>query len=304
MAQYFSILLVVITLGSGLIWLADRVFWAPRRRRALDSALAAAGGELDQDTRNRILAESGLVEQARGIFPVIAVVLVLRSFLYEPFQIPTGSMMPTLLVGDFILVEKYAYGIKDPVWRKQLVETGSPERGDIAVFKYPEDPSQDYIKRVIGLPGDRVIYRDKQLYIKPACAAEPCPELMSVPLTPSQEAQYYHGPFPLDRYVEQLGEVEHDILVNPAYPDRTGDFYRQRGTRRDEWLVPEDHYFMVGDNRDNSRDSRFWGFVPKENLVGKAVFIWMSFERDRDPEHWLPNWVPTGVRLDRLGRIE
>ena len=160
MANYFSIFLVVLTISSGLIWLLDSLLFAPKRRERM--ALAGNG----QAGESNLVADEKLpwlVDTAQQIFPVIAFVMVLRSFLYEPFQIPSGSMMPTLLVGDFILVEKFSYGLKDPVFRKKFVETGEPERGDIVVFKYPVNPTQDYIKRVVGLPGDTVIYRNKQV---------------------------------------------------------------------------------------------------------------------------------------------
>ncbi|MCX9458422.1 signal peptidase I, partial [Vibrio cholerae] len=143
--------------------------WAPKRKAKVEDVRAKAGGNIDEATLNSVAPQPGWVETCVSVFPVIAVVLVVRSFIYEPFQIPSGSMMPTLLVGDFILVEKFAYGIKDPIFQKTLIKTGEPKRGDIAVFKYPEDPSLDYIKRVVGLPGDTVVYKDKQLYIKPAC---------------------------------------------------------------------------------------------------------------------------------------
>ena len=151
MAQYFSLILVIVTLVSGIIWAIDAFAFAPKRKAAL--AEAEKTKSLTEEAKEKILQEPSIVETAHSIFPVIAFVLVLRSFIYEPFQIPSGSMMPTLLVGDFILVEKYAYGLKDPVWRKQLVDTGKPKRGDVVVFKYPVDPTVDYIKRVIGLPG-------------------------------------------------------------------------------------------------------------------------------------------------------
>lgn len=305
MAQYFSILLVLITLGTGLVWLLDKLLWAPKRRAALARAEQAAGGELDQDSREKMLAHPSWVESCRGAFPVIAAVLVLRSFLFEPFQIPSGSMMPTLLVGDFILVEKFAYGIKDPVFAKTIIPTGKPKRGDIIVFKYPEDPKVDYIKRVVGLPGDKIIYRNKHLYIQPACAegVKECPGLSEVTSVDKGKGEFYLGNFPLDRRTETLGTVQHDILLNYAFPDRVGEYFEQPGTRPDEWIVPQGEYFAMGDNRDNSRDSRFWGFVPEQNLVGKAVFIWMSFDMDRSPDSWLPSWVPTGVRFGRLGPI-
>lgn len=177
MAAYFSIILVLVTLISGLIWLIDVLVFAPKRRESLALAKASQAN-LTEEAEYNIIREPTVVETAHSIFPVIAFVLILRSFIYEPFQIPSGSMMPTLLVGDFILVEKFSYGLKDPVWRTKLIETGEPKRGDVIVFKYPENPQIDYIKRVVGLPGDRIIYRNKQLMIQKACGAEQthCPE--------------------------------------------------------------------------------------------------------------------------------
>jgi len=228
----------------------------------------------------------------------------LRSFLYEPFQIPSGSMMPTLLVGDFILVEKFAYGVKDPVFRSKLIETGVPERGDVVVFKYPEEPSIDYIKRVIGLPGDTVVYQNKQVYIKPKCeTGNNCPKLKAVPLSFQERGEFVQDMAQLMRYTEDLGTVEHDILRHPVREISPVNFYTQPGTRANEWIVPDGQYFVLGDNRDNSRDSRFWGFVPDANLVGKAVAIWISFEFERSPSDFLPTWVPTGVRFERAGGI-
>ena len=213
--------------------------------------------------------------------------------------------MPTLLVGDFILVEKFSYGLKDPVWRSQLVETGKPERGDVAVFKYPENPRIDYIKRVVGLPGDRIVYRNKQVYIQPACAEgeKTCPELKQVARIGVNQGEFSQNGVPLSRYTEKLGEVSHDILINPQRPDAIGYYYREGKLPVGEFIVPEGHYFMMGDNRDNSTDSRFWGFVPEENLVGKAVAIWISFEFDRTKADLLPTWIPTGVRFNRVGGI-
>ncbi|MGL4455421.1 MAG: signal peptidase I, partial [Plesiomonas sp.] len=237
------------------------------------------------------------VETSVSIFPVIAVVLVVRSFIYEPFQIPSGSMMPTLLVGDFILVEKFAYGIKDPIFQKTLIKTGEPKRGDIAVFKYPEDPSLDYIKRVVGLPGDTIVYQDKQLFIKPACpTGKECQPLTKLEYSNVHPSPFYQGNAQLIEATEQLGTVGHNILINPYMPEATAYYYTQTGKPVGEWVVPEGEYFVMGDNRDNSKDSRFWGFVPNANLVGKAVAIWMSF--DKEPGEW-----PTGVRLNRIGAI-
>ncbi|QSX30823.1 signal peptidase I [Shewanella cyperi] len=304
MAAYFSQILVLVTLVSGLIWFFDARFQAPKRREAL--ALAkASNANLSDEAAEALVREPYMVETAHSIFPVIAFVLVLRSFLYEPFQIPSGSMMPTLLVGDFILVEKFSYGIKDPVWRKQLINTGDPKRGDIVVFKYPENPAIDYIKRVVGLPGDRIFYQDKQLYIQRACQeGEACGSVpQKVERVSVNSGEFSHDGVPLLKFREQLGDVTHDILINPRRPDMRGMFFHKDGLPTGEFLVPEGHYFMMGDNRDNSTDSRFWGFVPEENLVGKAVAIWISFEFERGPGDVLPSWIPTGVRFNRVGGV-
>lgn len=304
MAAYFSLILVLVTLCSGLIWMADAMLLAPKRREKLAMA-QAVDADLSEEIAEKITREPALVETSRSIFPVIAFVLILRSFIYEPFQIPSGSMMPTLLVGDFILVEKFTYGLKDPVWRSQLVENGKPERGDVTVFKYPVDPRIDYIKRVVGLPGDRIVYRNKQLFIQPACAegAETCPELKQVPRVSVNQGEFTHNGTPLLRFTEKLGDVSHDILIDPSRPDPVNYYFREGHLPVGEFIVPEGQYFMMGDNRDNSTDSRFWGFVPEENLVGKAVAIWISFEFDRVKADFLPTWIPTGVRFERVGGI-
>ena len=230
--------------------------------------------------------------------------MVLRSFLYEPFQIPSGSMMPTLLVGDFILVEKFTYGLKDPVMRNKFVDIGEPNRGDVVVFKFPPEPHLDYIKRVVGLPGDTIIYRNKQLQVKLACdIIENCSGFQSIDLKLESTGDAYQQFAPLEKYTEKLGDVSHQIYRTQGRAS-TSRYYSQPGTQADEWIVPEGHYFVMGDNRDNSEDGRFWGFVPEENLVGKAVAIWISFEFDRVPSSWVPGWIPTDVRFKRVGGIK
>lgn len=306
MAVYFSIFLVIVTVITGIVWLADKFYLAPQRQAKFTDAQAQCETPLSDEIAAKIQEPSAIVDTSVQIFPVIAFVLVLRSFIYEPFQIPSGSMMPTLLDGDFILVNKFNYGLRDPVVRNKFVEVGLPERGDVVVFKYPEDPRIDYIKRVVGLPGDRVIYKNKMIYIKAACKEtdEKCPEFEPIAKTFKNKTDYSDGQDALSRYTSVMGEKTHDLLINEQVLPRTQHYFKQAGTQRDEFLVPEGKYFVMGDNRDNSLDGRFWGFVPEENLVGEAVAIWMSFDFERTPDSLLPTWIPTGVRLSRIGGIE
>jgi len=250
----FALILFILLLVSGGIWLVDAFILRPRR---------APGGK-----------DPWWVEYGSSFFPVILVVFVLRSFVAEPFKIPSGSMIPTLLVGDFILVNKYAYGIRLPVIDKKIINVGEPQRGDVMVFRYPEDPSLDYIKRVVGVPGDTVAYQDKKLTIN------------GQPVEMSRADDYLHPErlFYSQQFVEKLGPVEHRILNDsdaPAFitsasqfPMRENCLYNNSGVI---CKVPPGQYFMMGDNRDNSRDSRYWGFVPEQNIVGKAFFIWFNF---------------------------
>lgn len=319
MANKFALILAIATLVTGIIWCFDKFKWAPARRAKREAAAAAA--KANGETAVIVDNKPGWVETTASVFPVLLVVFVVRSFIYEPFQIPSGSMMPTLLIGDFILVEKYAYGIKDPVTQTTLIPTGHPKRGDIVVFKYPKDPSLDYIKRAVGLPGDRVTYDplSKTVTITPACNSGEC---TAVPVTysdvePSDFIQTFSGfdgnevgngfyQVPLDKSMpgglrlatrkETLGDVTHNILLVNEAPSQASSYYQQPGQPQSSWVVPEGMYFMMGDNRDNSADSRYWGFVPERNLVGKATAIWMSF--DKQEGEW-----PTGVRLSRIGGI-
>jgi signal peptidase I len=205
---------------------------------------------------------------------VILIVFVLRSFLFEPFRIPSGSMIPTLQIGDLILVNKYQYGIRLPVIHRKIVELGSPQRGDVMVFRFPHNPSQDYIKRVVGLPGDRVEYADRRLAINgQAVPTQPLPRYFE-----QERVQYYA------QYSEELGQVEHRVILSegPGVPAMRAFAHThpqacQYSASAVNCTVPPGHYFVMGDNRDNSEDSRFWGFVPDENIVGRAFFIWMNF---------------------------
>ncbi|AAO09988.1 signal peptidase I [Vibrio vulnificus] len=298
MANTFSLILVIVTLITGVVWLLEKLVWAKKRQQKVAEIESQTVNGLDAQTLAKAKMQPWWVENSVSIFPVIAFVLVLRSFIYEPFQIPSGSMMPTLLVGDFILVEKYAYGLKDPVWRTQLVETGKPERGDIVVFKYPPSPNIDYIKRVVGLPGDTVRYnRQKEICIQPK-GESVCHMAIRNNVV---ESEFIQDGINLTQTDEQLGEVKHQILVNPLRQDRVEAYAPRAGVS--EWVVPQGQYFVMGDNRDNSADSRYWGFVPEANLVGKAVAIWISFEFDRGSDSVLPSWIPTGVRFNRIGGI-
>ena len=301
MAGYFAIFLVVITIVTGLIWLIDARFYAPARKERISVAQASTNGQIAIEDLSKIAPQPAIAETAQSIFPILLAITIFRSFLFEPFQIPSGSMKPTMLVGDFILVQKFTYGVHDPVWRSELIETGAPERGDIAVFKYPLDETLDFIKRVVGLPGDHIVYRNKTLFIKPSCEREPdnCKEFtkMAIEMDSVYETNIYGHT--IARSTEQLGDVTHEVLMNI---DQEFQFpFVQQGGKINEWIVPQGNYFMMGDNRDNSQDSRFWGFVREDQLVGKAVFIWMSFVKNEGEYSWLPNWFPIDIRFSRLG---
>jgi len=305
MAVYFSIILVVITVITGIVWFADKFYLAPQRQLKLVAAQAQCQSELTADVTEGILEAPFFIDTPVQIFPVIAFVLILRSFLWEPFQIPSGSMMPTLLDGDFILVNKFNYGLRDPVARNKFFEVGSPERGDAVVFKYPRDPRVDYIKRVIGLPGDRIIYRNKSLYIKQACSESDakCPDFVQIVNTFTNKYQGPDAVEGMNQFEAAMLNKTHNILNDQYTMPRTAHYFVQAGTAQDEFLVPSGHYFVMGDNRDNSLDGRFWGFVPEENLVGQAVAIWMSFDFDRANDSFLPRWIPTNIRFERIGAI-
>lgn len=330
MANTFALILTLATLVTGIIWAVNKFKIQPARKKKLARMAELTEGTMDQDNLAETVAKPGWVEGTASLFPVLAIVLIVRSFIYEPFQIPSGSMMPTLLIGDFMLVEKYAYGLKDPITQTTLIKTGEPKRGDIAVFKYPDDPRVDYVKRVIGLPGDKVVYDPyaKELQVYPGCTKDQS-SCETLPVTYGQEYEsewairWEKSPlggsfmsggvyqFPIEddmevgyrrqaERIENLGPVAHHILTVPEItPDsiRGQRLFRQPGLPEYTWIVPEGHYFMMGDNRDNSSDSRVWGFVPEQNLVGRASFIWLSLEKQEG------EW-PTGLRLSRFGRIE
>ncbi len=282
MSINFPLLLVIAVAVCGFLSLLDLAFFAPRRRAAIAN-YEGRTGEPDQSTLDALNKEPVLIEYGKSFFPVLAIVLVLRSFLIEPFQIPSGSMIPTLEVGDFILVNKFAYGIRLPVVDTKVIDVSDPQRGDVMVFRYPSDPNINYIKRVIGLPGDVIRYSsDKHLSINGNPVAE-----MLIGEEPGSLGS-------AKLYREKLGEVEHLIRKEMGR-------YRVEPNR--EWHVPAGHYFMMGDNRDNSNDSRYWhdpaipaelaGMVPDRNIVGKAFAVWMSWP---DPKFSnLPNFSRVGL---------
>lgn len=284
----FPTFLVFACFVTGLIWLVDAALFAPRRKRLAQETLVAGGGQAGPGSASGGYKEPILVEYSRSFFPVILIVLLLRSFLVEPFRIPSGSMMPTLLVGDFILVNKFAYGLRWPVLNRKFVEIGDPERGDVVVFRFPKDPTIDYIKRVVGVPGDEIHYRNKTLYVN----GEPAPQTM---VRKYLGVGGGAGMTNTDLRMENLTDVEHQILVDSKWPDYKCSPYSVLAVGGG-LKVPEGRYFVMGDNRDNSNDSRCWGFVPEGNLVGKAFAIWMNW--DSQLEGFPVDWGRLGNRIE------
>jgi len=263
----FPLVLVVLVMLTGLIWLIDRVVLLPRRMFAVEQFKRRRSTSQQQEASfeeaiEKLTHEHAIVEYSISFFPVLLLVLVLRSFLVEPFQIPTGSMIPTLAIGDFILVNKYAYGIRLPVVGTKVMDVGEPENGDIMVFVPPHE-SKYFIKRVIGTPGDRVVYHNKKLTINGTEAAQ-----NFVASLPPHNPTY-------QLYREKIGEQDHYIQKNLIEREQSR-----------EWVIPDGYYFMMGDNRDRSSDSRVWGLVPEENIVGKAFAIWVH----KDPGWNLPGF--------------
>ena len=284
----FAFLLFMASTVTGVYWLAERFYFLPARHsaaRQLQEAddkrradlhgkgIARVDGDIAQASAT-ILAQPWWLDWTAGLFPVIISVFFLRSFIVEPFKIPSGSMIPTLLVGDLILVNKFHYGLRLPVLNTKITEGQKPQRGDVMVFRYPPKPSLDYLKRVVGLPGDTVAYLNKRLTINgQAVPTESVPEFFD------EDAMRY-----FKQYEEKFGTQSHRLLNDeqrPAYVQGTDKFAGYEGcdytVQGVTCKVPEGHYFMMGDNRDNSMDSRYWGFVPEKNIVGKAFFVWMNF---------------------------
>ncbi len=284
----FALLLLLATVVTGVYWLAERFYFLPRRLQAvaaLEAQTAQRRAELAKmgidkvdtdihESREKLLMQPWWLDWTAGLFPVIVVVFVLRSFLFEPFKIPSGSMIPTLHIGDLILVNKFHYGVRLPVLNTKLTEGSSVQRGDVMVFRYPPKPSVDYIKRVVGVPGDEVSYLNKRLTVNgQPIATKALPDFFD-----ESTMRYFK------HYSESLGANPHQTLVDDErptfipgadpFPGRDNCRYTVEGVT---CKVPAGHYFMMGDNRDNSLDSRYWGFVPDANIVGKAFFVWMNF---------------------------
>ncbi len=286
----FALLLFLATVVTGAYWLGERFYFLPKRRRAaeaLEASLAKRREELarqgitqvdtvDAKASERLVMQPWWLDWTAGLFPVILVVFLLRSFLFEPFKIPSGSMMPTLLTGDLILVNKFVYGLRLPVINTKITDGRPPARGDVMVFRYPPKPSMDYIKRVVGVPGDEVAYLNKKLTINGQPVSKD-----AVPDYFDEETMRY-----LKQYTEKLGDMQHKLLNDDTrraglseveimpFPNQENCRYSVEGV---VCKVPPGYYFMMGDNRDNSLDSRYWGFVPDQNIVGKAFLIWMNF---------------------------
>ncbi len=257
----FSLILFVALVITGLIWLWDRVFSA---RHRLVSATAGDATIQDQNSttnETQVLSkEPVIVEYAKAFFPVLLLVFVLRSFVVEPFRIPSGSMLPNLFIGDFILVNKFSYGIRLPIVHKKLFGDSAPERGDVIVFRFPHDEKVNFIKRVVGVPGDVIVYDRKKLTINDQEIALQNPEQYTFTEPGKKHLK-------ATRFKEELGDSVHDVLIDT-----------NSSGRRTEYRVPDGHYFVMGDNRDQSNDSRFWGFVPDDNVVGRAFLIWFNWD--------------------------
>ena len=284
----FALLLFLATVVTGVYWLAERFYFLPQRQKAaaeLEAQTTKRNEELGKlgisqvdgnvtEAKHKLLAQPWWLDWTAGLFPVIIAVFVLRSFLFEPFKIPSGSMIPTLLVGDLILVNKFEYGLRLPVINTKITEGTTPKRGDVMVFRYPPKPSLDYIKRVVGVPGDEVAYLNKRLTINGKVL-----DTKAVPDFFDEDSMRY-----FKQFEEDMGTVKHRLLNDdsrPAFVPGADEFqFKQNCQYSVEGVVckvPEGHYFMMGDNRDNSLDSRYWGFVPDKNIVGKAFFVWMNF---------------------------
>lgn len=304
MAQKMAVILLVITLVTGIFW-----FFEKFKKKIYTTTNKKNKQPFKKKQTSQITYKYS--QTIASFFPVFLIIFIIRSFIYEPFQIPSGSMMPTLLIGDFILVEKFSYGIKDPIFNLQLKNIGFPKRGDIIVFKYPLNTNLYYIKRIIGLPGDKVSYDYKN-------------KILSINKNSSQKTiiTYYNRKINSFRFYpiksdilkinnnivnnylytskvskEQINNISYNILLLNGLKDNVQFYFHQQNNPLGTWIVPKGKYFVMGDNRDNSADSRYWGFVPEENLIGKATKIWFSLEKKEN------KW-PTDIRFKRIGNIK
>ncbi len=294
----FALLMFLATVVTGIYWLAERFYFLPQRQAAAEKLEQEAAKRRDEltklgiaqndvnvsEAKERLIMQPWWLDWTAGLFPVIAIVFVLRSFLFEPFKIPSGSMIPTLWVGDLILVNKFHYGVRLPVINLKITDGNPVQRGDVMVFRYPPKPSLDYIKRVVGVPGDEVAYLNKQLTINGQAVSK-----TALPDFFEEDSLRYIKQFeeniPLGMKPSEMKGVRTHRLLNdtdrPAFVPGADDFVFKENCRYTvegvTCKVPEGHYFMMGDNRDNSLDSRYWGFVPEKNIVGKAFFVWMNF---------------------------
>ncbi|CAL4326320.1 signal peptidase I [Buchnera aphidicola] len=313
MANTLTIFLLISTFFTGFFWCFYRI---KSIKKYFLKKTILKDNNLNKKSVLHIKNKIYFFESLASFFPIFLIILIIRSFIYEPFQIPSGSMMPTLLIGDFILVEKFSYGIKEPITQKTLIKTNQPKRGDVVVFKHPNDYNVDYIKRVIGLPGDKIKYDTNKKNIK-ICThyldTHHCKKKIMIKYSKSTKSNFFQKIYFLNKnnfiqekevynslyfniVEEDINNVKHNILLLNGVKNKNENYYQQKNMPKLTWIVPKGKYFMMGDNRDNSLDSRYWGFVPEQNLVGKAIKIWMSF--DKNENEW-----PTGIRVNRIGNI-
>lgn len=284
-----------LLLCLGVVYLAEKFYFKPQRANIINQ-ISVVGHPLSDEDLNIINKTGFWVNTANSWFPLIFFIFIFRAFFWESFQIPSGSMTPTLYKGDYVLVNKHSYGLKNPFTGLGFVDFEEPKRGDPIVFQYPLDPALVYIKRVIGLPGERIAYKDKVIKV---FTQEK--EFVST----SKSAGIYYDKVSgadLEYFIESLDDASYQIAIDHSAKDDTGRYHNEGGVQIEEFVIPDDYYFVLGDNRDNSLDSRYWGLVHKEAIKGKAQSIWLSFEFDGI--EGFPAWIPSGVSFKRIGWIK